>query len=735
MGRTGVYTIQFCFAWALGSILSVFGEEKAIEATQSPKGWALRTHSSVYQIAVADDGIVIPVYYGATAKVLELQSPASRVDPKVGSAIREVPFRGGFIEQTPAVEVIFADHTRDADLVYESAEITSIDGFPCLRLDLKDSHYGLKVTEFIRILPELDILEKWMVLKNSGSDPIQIENAQSGSVVLPPDEYDLTHLSGRWGHEFFPQRTRLTPGVKTLQTREFTSYDNPPWFAVTPAENHAETDGFAWFGSLAWSGNWRMDFEKDLFGKVQIIGGINFWDSSWWLRPGEEFTTPKMVFGFSSDGLDGASRRLHEYVSRQVLRPSFRDRLRPVLYNSWYATTFNVNEEQQVALAKIAKEIGVELFVIDDGWFKGRNDDHAGLGDWTVDKKKFPNGLRPMIRKINDLGLDFGLWVEPEMVNPDSDLFRAHPDWAFHYPNRTRHEGRNQYMLNLARQDVYDYLLDSLSQLLSENPIRFIKWDRNRPLSDPGWPEADPAIQREVRIRYIHNLYRLIDELEKRFPDVWFECCSGGGGRPDLGIFSRMEQIWTSDNTDPSDRLMIQYGFLHAFPPKLMVNWVTDEDWHQIHPALKYRFLVSMSGVLGVGSDLTKWNPEERRQAAEMIRQYKEVRPLAQNGIVHRLASPFEDQRSGLEFVKEDRSEAAVFLYNLWETLPGSTASSKKYSAVRLLGLDENATFQISGDRKGTASGQTLMNLGLPWRLKGNFTGEMIRLKTISASE
>ncbi len=701
----------------------------SIEKVESPNGWMIETNSSVYQMAVASDGIVVPVYYGPKGNYTELNWVGLKVNPKVGSRIREVPFRGGYVDMTPAVEVIFTDHTRDTHLVYDSYEILEQDGIQCLRIDLKDPEYGLRVSSFIRVFPELDIIEKWLVLKNDGDDSILLENAQSGSVWLPQNEYDLIHLAGRWGHENLVYRTKLTQGVKTIQTRSFRNHENPPWFAVGPTDNVNETEGSVWFGGLAWSGNWRIDFEKFHSGNLQIIGGISFWDTSWTLDPQEEFTTPKIVFGFSPTGVGGASHRMHEYVSNHVMRKPYNEKLRPVLYNSWYATTFHVNEEQQLELAKIAKEIGVEIFVIDDGWFKGRKHDRAGLGDWTVDKEKFPNGLQPMIQKINDLGLDFGIWVEPEMVNPDSDLFRAHPDWTFYYPSRIRHESRNQLMLNLARPDVCEYLLDSLTKLLSENNIKFIKWDRNRPLSDPGWPSADPATQREAQIRYVHNLYDLIAELEERFPDVLFEVCSGGGGRTDLGIFSLMDQTWTSDNTDPVDRLMIQHGFLHAFPAKLMVGWVTDEDWHKNNPSLKFRFHSSMCGVLGVGTDLTTWNQEERNQAADLIAQYKEIRPIVQEGIVHRLFSPFEENRAALEYITHDGSEAVVFLFNTWETLQGSTPSTKEYPSIRLRGLDANAKYQLSGDRKGIATGETLMNVGIPWFLKGSFSSAIVRLQ------
>lgn len=700
-----------------------------IQATKNLTGWRIETRSAVYQIAVADDGVLIPVYFGPRGVPTQVAPARVRVNPVQGSAVREVPFRGGFIEQLPAVEVVFADRTRECELIFQDAKLLTLDGYPGLQINLKDKAYDLTVSAYYRVLPDVDILEKWLVVKNPGKTPITVENALSSSAWLMPGEYDLIHLEGRWGHEFIPQRTRLTPGTKTVQVRDFMAHNNPPWFAVVPSDQGGETSGPAWFGGLHYSGNWRLDFEKTYAGNVQILGGINFWDTTWQLAPGQEFTTPKMPIGFSPDGVGGASHRMHEYVRRQVLRPAFREKLRPVLYNSWYATTFSVNEEQQLALARVAKELGVELFVIDDGWFKGRVDDHAGLGDWTVDAKKFPNGLQPMIKRINDLGLDFGLWVEPEMVNPNSDLYRAHPDWVLHYPSRTRHEARNQLMLNLARQDVCDYLRESLTKLLRENNIKFIKWDRNRAISEAGWPDAPAPIDREVRIRFTENLYRLIETLQQQFPDVWFESCSGGGGRADLGILSRMDQVWTSDNTDPADRLLIQFGYSHYLPANTMVNWVTDGPWHQPPTSLAYRFQVAMSGVLGVGNDITKWSPEDRKLAAAMIARYKEIRPLVQQGIQHRLGSPLTSEQPAVEYVSPDGSQAVVFLYNLRETMAGTVPSSQKRELVPLRGLDPNADYVAAGDWKGRVRGDTLMNLGLPWFVRGNFGSGIVTLK------
>jgi alpha-galactosidase len=696
------------------------------------KVWKIQTARSLYEIGVASDGIVVPLYYGPKGGPPSVPMDRLKVSAKIGSTMREVPFRGGLGEQLPAIEVVYPDGVRDADLVYNSSSIIQIDGQPSLQIDLNDAKYGLKVTAYYRVLPDLDLIERWIVLRNEGDKPIALENALSASCQLPAGEYELMHLTGDWAREFMPRTTRLTPGVKTLQSRNFQSFTAPPWIAVYSAgagENH----GNVFFASLHYSGNWRLDIAQSFPGDVQISGGINFWDTSLQLKPGETFTTPRMVIGFSPDGIQGASQRMHEYVRRDVLPASFRNRRRPVIYNSWCATAFNVQEQQQVVLAKIAKQIGVELFVVDDGWFKGRNDDHAGLGDWIADPKKFPNGLSPMIKQINDLGMDFGIWVEPEMVNPDSDLYRAHPDWVFNFPTRTRHEQRNQLMLNLARQDVYDYLLDAMTKLLSQNNIKFIKWDRNRGLSEPGWPDASPEQQRAVRILYMQNLYKLIDTLRARFPEVMFEDCSGGGGRSDLGMLERTDQIWPSDNTIPTDRLYIQSGFLRMFPPNTMVSWVTDDNWHHAAVSTRYRFAVSMAGVLGVGGDITKWSEADRDTAKKMIALYKEIRPIIQQGTVYQLMLPTASERVALEYLSPDRQQGVLLLYTMRDPLAGSTDAERNTRVVRLHGLDLNASYSIKNDMadgpEQILSGRTLMDVGIPWPLFADYDCAILRLQ------
>lgn len=696
--------------------------DSVIISTDNPKGWMISTNASIYQLVLTEENVVQQAYYGPRAQLTFQQKKINAAD--------EVPVRGAFPTKTPLLEVVFADNVRDAELTFLNAEVLQVEGRQTLKVVQKDKYYPLEITSFIRVLPEFDILEKWVTVKNTGKkNNIKIENLQSASIHLPPDAYNLTHMAGEWGHEFQLRNTALTEGIKTLQARDFKSFANPNWFMVRPAKENEDISGSAWFGTLQYSGNWRLDFDKSFNGKLQITGGINFWDTDWTLKPGITFETPKFIIGFTRSGSEGAAQNLTAYIRKTVLPASFRDKPKPVLYNSWYATTFNVNEEQQLALAKIAKEIGVELFVIDDGWFKGRNDDHAALGDWTVDKQKFPNGLQPMIKKINDMGMDFGIWVEPEMVNPNSDLYRTHPDWVFHFPNRTRHEGRHQLMLNLAREDVYQYLLQSLSVLLQENNIRFIKWDHNRTLSEPGWPDAPANEQREVRIRYITNLYRLIDTLRTRFPNVLFEDCSSGGGRVDLGMLSRMDQAWASDNTDPVDRLFIQYGYLSAFPANTMVSWITHEDWHSLKPGLDYKFDVAMSGVLGIGYDITKWTNEEKQLAKTKIAKYKEIRDLVQWGTLYRLISPFTHNKSALQYLAEDRSSAIVFCYNMAEYLNGSTAQTQEANRLTLRGLDPDAFYNIPELNNAVYKGDFLMKVGIDWPVRGAYKSMILQIQ------
>ena len=712
------------FLLLLGGImatLSVAAQTNAIQVGKDGKSWDIETRSSGYRLAVNEKGEVNAIYFGNRLPL----------EKTLRTAIAEIPVRGGYVTATPMLEVIFPDGVRDIELEYKSSEIVSIEGYPALRINQRDKYYPLEVSSWIRVLPEYDMIEKWVEVVNTGKKgAIKVENLLSGSVSLPKDVYELTHYSGVWGYEFVRQTTKLTQGTKTIQVKDFKSYGSSS-FMVRPEGENDKYTGKVWFGSLCYSGNWRMDFEKSFAGNVQIAGGINFWDQEINLKPGQSFTTPRILFGYTEQGAEGVTTSLTSYTKDKLLPAVHRDRLRPVLYNSWYATTFNVNEEHQLALAKVAKELGVEMFVIDDGWFKGRVNDRAGLGDWTVDRNKFPDGLIPMIEKINAMGLDFGIWIEPEMVNPNSDLYRAHPDWVFHFPNRQRHEGRNQLILNLAREDVYQYLYKYFHDLLKENNIKFIKWDMNKVMTDAGWMSAPVDEQRAVRIKYVENLYRLVETLRKEFPEVWFENCSSGGGRIDLAMMSRFDFNWTSDNTDPVDRIFIHDSYLTLFPANTMISWVTQEDWHRMNPSLEFKFDVSMAGVLGVGYDITKWDDRQKKIATDKILQYKIIRETVQKGTVYRIISPYEGNRSILQYTDKNQRKAVVFVYQMAENPSNTINETQIAPMVKLRGLLPEAHYQVEG-MNGIFSGKYLMETGIEFPLSGVYKS---RIFTLSITE
>ncbi len=702
-------------------ISSSVGASDIINVDTDPLRWTITTEHSSYQVFRTDKNGLAPGFFGPLSGSRLYDMPGSGLREHIGGILREIPYRGGFQEMNPAVEVVFPDGVRELELVYDGYEIMTIDNASCLRLDMKDIHYPFTVSQFIRVIPDLDLYEKWLVLTNTGKNPVTIERADSGSLVLPADSYDLIQISGNWGREFIPRRSRLTSGMRSGQ--------HAPLFMVRPADDIEEFNGPVWFGEVPWSGNWHIDIEVNRMEHTQISGGIFFWDTHWILENGESFETPKLLYGFCPDGPSGASRRLHRYIQDDIMPAPFNRQPARVLYNSWEATTFNVTVENQIELAKIAKDIGIELFVMDDGWFKGRKTDNAGLGDWVPDTDKFPDGLDPLIDAVNGLGMDFGLWVEPEMVNPNSDLYRAHPEWALQTPHRTAHEMRNQLILNLARDDVKEYLISVLDKILTDHNITFIKWDMNRYASEIGWPGESPARQRELRIRYINNLYEIFRTLRENHPDVVFEGCSGGGGRVDTGILAVTDQTWTSDNSDPGDRLHIQYGYSYAFPAKSMVSWVTDSSWHGADIPLRFRFHVSMAANLGIGSNLKKWDDSDRETARRLISLYKDIRHIVQLGDQYRLRDPYNENRMAVQFVSRDSSESAVFAFQTLETIPMATKGSSTNDRLVLHGLDPDAVYAVNNTVTGKTdelTGEILMASGIDVPLKGNYTSTIV---------
>lgn len=732
--RTGCvsHVYRICYFFLPLIFNNAFSQsDSVIRRLTAPDGWLIQTKNSVYQLTINGNKKLLPVFYGPVQEAGFTTRNAGWYE-----RVEEVPVRGGPATKSTALEVVFDDGVRDADLQYLSGEVIEKEGRPVLKIIQADKVYPLQVTTYIRVLPEYGVLEKWTEVSNTGKKgTIKVEKLLSGGFALPTNEYVLTQWAGADLSEFQHYESVLTPGVKIIENRAFKSNAAAPWFMVQPKASAGAQGAPTWFGSVHYSGNWQLIFDKAFAGGLQVLGGMNFWDTEWNLKPGTKLETPKITVGFTTNGTEGASQCLAAYVRNEVLPAMHRNVFRPVLYNSWEATYYNVSEQNQLELAQKAKDLGVELFVVDDGWFRGRTDgrSQSGLGNWDVDKEKFPNGLTPVIKKVHELGMQFGLWVEPENVNPNSDVAKAHPDWIFGVPNRTGNLYRK--ILNLANENVYQHLLETFTRLLKENEIDFIKWDQNNALSEPGWAGAPPGLQREVRIRHIANVYRLVDELRKRFPKVLFESCSSGGGRVDMGMLSRMDQTWLSDNTDPVDRLYIQYGFLEAMPANTMVSWVTGTTRHQ-PVALDYRFDVSMSGVLGIGSDIRKWTAAEAEIARKKIALYKEIRPLVQRGILHKLVSPFAHNRCALQYNSADNTQAVLFCYNTAEYLNGSQPSDRDAKLLKLEGLNPAKQYRLqkagdSTDKGVVYPGEFLMNIGLAWPVKNAYQSLIFTLKQI----
>ena len=699
------------------------------------KLWFLSTRGTSYVLGINEQNEVQHMYWGKRVAADGDFAPARMAEAygfetRDGRTAEEYPAWGGMRYAEPCLKVTFRDGNRDLVLKFDSQKISS----DTLEITLKDISYGVFVTLSYRVFPVFDVIEKAVRVENRTKQPIILESAQSGVWHLPPGQhYRLSYLHGYWAGETRLTQELIDPGKKILESRRGnTSGQANPWFAIDAGGGADEQQGKVWFAALGWSGNWKLVIEDTPYDQVRVVGGFNDFDFSYPLKPGESLSTPPFYGGYTDLGFGEASRMMHRFEREAILPARSVDHVRPILYNSWEATYFNVDEAGQKALADKASRIGAELFVMDDGWFGQRNDDRAGLGDWYVNRQKFPSGLAPLIQYVKGKGMKFGLWVEPEMVNPNSDLYRKHPDWVINFPGRPRTEGRNQLVLNLAREDVKEYLLASLVKLLSENDIDFLKWDMNRHLSEPGWPEVAPADERKLWVNYVLNLYDIIDRLRAKYPNLEIESCSGGGGRVDLGILKRVEQAWTSDNTEAFDRLTIQDGFTHAYAPKVMMDWVTDvPNMNGRSTPLKYRFLVAMMGSMGIGANLNRWSDQDFALASKMVTYYKAVRATVQEGDLYRLASPREGELTASQYVSRDGRQSVLFAFLR------SQQFLRPAPTIYLRGLDQNSNYRlISIDNKliekaNVLSGAYLMNHGLDFDLTGDFDSTSITLERV----
>ncbi|NMO54049.1 alpha-galactosidase [Actinoplanes sp. TBRC 11911] len=680
--------------------------------------WLLTGTSTAYAVRLDADDCVRHVHWGAPVTVEEAaalvgQEPpdpaASSFEEKAGAD--ELPVEGGAHFGPAALQVRWADLGRGIEWKYLGHEIVE-DAH--LRIDLADRHYPLTVKLHYRMRG--DVVERWTEVTNTGHEPVTLQRCDSAAWTVPAGPRRLSHLVGAWNSEFRLRRGELAAAETVLTSRRgLTSHHANPWLALddgTAGEEHGEV----WSTALAWSGSWRVTVQRDPGGRTGWTGGFGHEGLTWTLTAGETLRTPVFAGVYSTAGFGGVSRTWHAYIRANILPHP--EELRPVLYNSWEATHFDVDEAGQIALARRAAEVGAEMFVMDDGWFGRRANERKGLGDWTPNPERFPHGLTNLVAAVRQSGMKFGIWVEPEMVNPDSDLYREHPDWVLHTANRRRTEMRHQLVLNLARPDVRDWTHAWLDRLVGEHGIDFLKWDCNRPFTEAGWPgHADPD---RVYLDHTRAVHQIMDRLRAGHPGLRIESCAGGGGRADLGILARTDQVWPSDNTDPIDRIAIQNGFAQVFPAQVMGAWVTDSP--NVTTArstpLRFRFHVSMAGVLGLGGDLTTWTPDELEEAADLVREYKRVRPVVQHGTAYRLTGA--GTLTGVQYTLNDDHVILAWLPSRpYGHTPGPLPLSAVEAGAVYRDLDTGRTYQ----------GAVLQEKGLPLDMPaGDHASALVRL-------
>jgi alpha-galactosidase len=686
-----------------------------IDVDADGREFHLRNDQLSYIIRILDNGALGHVYLGSSLAPGKsyghlIPAPFHGFDNRLGDPVAfEYPTTGTGDYRVPALVVEQPDGSTVVELAAAGHRLSrgkpptpglpstyaeSDDEADTLEIDLADGPTGLLVTLVYTIFRDLPIVARSARIRNDGGGTLRLRTAMSASIDLPDAGWDLVHLSGMWGRERMVRTRRLELGRQSVSSaRGASSHQQNPFLALRrPATT--EADGEAIGLALVYSGNFLAEAEVEPFGTARARIGIDPETFSWTIAPGEEFATPEAVVGWSSDGLGALSDAFHRLFRERLARGKWRDRPRPVKVNNWEGTYFDFDADRLLAMATEAKELGIELFVLDDGWFGKRDDDTTSLGDWFVDRRKLPDGIDGLARAIEALGLRFGLWIEPEMVSERSQLFEAHPDWAIGVPGRKRTEGRQQLVLDMGRPEVVEHLFGVLSDVLGSAPISYVKWDMNRNITEPWSAALPPDRHGEFFHRSILGVYALYERLTSAFPEILFESCAGGGGRFDPGLLAFAPQAWTSDDTDAIERLKIQWGTSVAYPVSSMAAHVSAVPNHQVGriTPIATRAAVAFFGVLGYELDPTKLSGEEKRQVADQVAFYIGEREVFQYGRFVRLRSPFEGDGNTTAWmcISPDRRRAVVGFYQALNVpAPGP-------DRVRLRGLDPDLAYRVS---------------------------------------
>ena len=715
-----------------------------VEFNPAARTWTLSGGDTSYVLHRDEQDRLLNLYWGRRIPADALcfdpadYSSFAAFDLPVSVLPLELPVCGSGWFGTPAVGIRDARGDEVVDLRIVSAEVSpgkpSLPGLPAtytetddeaetLSILLADAVSGLKVTARYTIFAESGTVTRSLTLENAGSAPLAVTSLLSASVPLWRGDLDAVHLNGAWARERRVLRTPVGPGdFRISSARGASGHEENPFLALCE-RNADEFRGSVWSASLVYSGSFQALCHTDVFGHPRLSVGMNPEVFSWLLNPGETFTSPEAVLVYSGDGFNGMSQKYHALYRDRLARGTWRDCPRPVLLNSWESAYFDFDENRLLDIAKKAADIGAELFVVDDGWFGRRTSDNSSLGDWVENPERFPSGLSGLSARLHAMELQFGLWFEPEMVSPDSDLYRAHPDWCLHVEGRPRTQGRQQLILDLSRPEVQEYIISAVSAVLSSAGVDYVKWDMNRNMTEAFSVVLPPERKKETQHRYMLGLYHVLETITSAFPDVLFESCSGGGGRFDPGMLFYMPQTWTSDNTDAVERLKLQYGTSFVYPASSMGAHVSAVPNHQTGRTvpLKMRGDVALGGNFGFELDPGKLLPEELEEAKQMVARVKSLRDLTRQGTFWRLLSPFEGQVTAWSFVSENRKEVLLCAYSAL-SVPNSAPTR-----VCLHGLIPEAGYKTEDGR--LFSGAALMYHGITLPLRGDFSSTVLLLK------
>ncbi len=692
----------------------------------------LDTAESTYAFQVFEANYLIHLYYGAYIpddNLTEMYfhggfasfSPNSpsvsnrRFSPDMSPMEYSTEGAGDF--RVSALAIRNACGNNVTDVRYVSHKIyagkPAIPGLPALYVNdeseaqtlevlTRDEVTGAEVTLVYTVFEKLSAMTRSVIVANASDKQLDIERVYSLCLELPTMNYDMLHLYGRWSKERSVQKRRLAHGIQSIASKRGSSshYHNP--FVCLADDKATEDYGEAYGFNLVYSGNFSAEIEVDSSCSTRLIMGINPESFGWILAPGEKFYSPEAVMVFSNEGVGKMSRIFHDLYRNNLIRGKWKNEKRPLLINSWEGCYFDFDDDKMVSFAERAKEMGFEMLVMDDGWFGKRDDDTSSLGDWFVNESKLKGGLGSLIERVNALGLKFGIWYEPEMISPDSDLYRAHPDWCVHVPGRDRSPARQQYVIDMSRRDVRDNIFEQMYSVLSKNKIDYLKWDFNRNLTEAGSALLPPERQKEFFHRFVLGTYELMDRLTKAFPDMLIENCSGGGGRFDAGMLYYSPQIWCSDNTDPIERLTIQFGTSMCYPELCMGAHVSACG----RTGLETRANVAMWGTFGYELDPNKLTDEEKAEVKRQVKNFHRFYDVIHRGDLYRIISPFENaHRAAWEFVSKDKNE--VLFTSVVMRRPDTQAFF-----VRLKGLDPDK-YYVDDDNDEVYSGALLMNAGL----------------------